>query len=122
MSREGVLASHDVAPAKAGAMWSDLVKAGRAILGALDAELGLLEEDDGVRFDALGEPDVRADDGLMANDRVAAEDRGVGVDDDLVFECRVALHAADDVARGVARKAESTERHTLVKLHIAADV
>ena len=44
----------------------------------------------------------------MADHRVAAEDGGVGVDDDFVFDRRMAFHAANDVAGlRVARKAES---------------
>ena len=54
----------------------------------------------------MRQPDVGADDRVMADHRVAAEDGGVGVDDDVVFERRVPLHAADDVAGGVAREAE----------------
>ena len=55
--------------------------------------------------DALRQPDVGADDGVMADDRVAAQDGGVGVDDHLVLQRRVAFHAADDVAGRVAREA-----------------
>ena len=44
---------------------------------------------------------------VVADDRVAAQDRRVGVDDDLVLDGRMPLVAADDLAgRLVAREAE----------------
>ena len=97
---------------------------GRQVLGVrpLDAQGGLLQRDHGIGIDAVGQPDAGADDGVVADDRVAAEDGGVGVDDDVVLQRRVALHAADDVAGGVAREAQRPQRHALVQLHVAADV
>src|SRR5436309_1628081 len=87
---------------------SNLIKRRRRVpgLGALDAQRRLLQRDDSVRLDAVREPDAGADDRVMADDAFAAEDRGVGVDDDVVLERWMALHAADDVAGGVAREAQ----------------
>ena len=58
----------------------------------------------------------------MADRRVAAEDRRVGVDDHVVLQRRMSLHAANDVAGRIAREAQRAERHALVQLHIPADV
>ena len=55
-------------------------------------------------------------------DRVAAEDRGVGVDHHAVFDRRMAFRAADEVAFGVGGEAQRAERHALVELHPLADL
>ena len=59
---------------------------------------------------------------MMADDRVAAENRGVGVDDYLILEGRMTFHAANNVAGGVPREGESAKRDALVKLHVGANV
>src|SRR5437016_3432463 len=87
-----------------------------------NAQRRLFDRHHRIRIDALREPGAGADDGVVADDRVAAQDGGVGVNDDLVLEGRVTLHAADDIAGGVAREGESAQGHALVKLHVGPDV
>src|SRR5208282_1137737 len=52
---------------------------------------------------------------VMAYHGVAAQDRGVRVDDNIVFQGRMTLHAADDVSLRVARETEGSERHALIQ-------
>ena len=75
-----------------------------------------------MRLDAAGEPDAGADHRVVAHDRPAAENRGVGVDDDAVFERRMPLLPANQLALSVGREAEGAEGHALVELHVLADV
>src|SRR5207244_12602677 len=49
-------------------------------------------------------------------------DGGVGVDDDVILQRRMAFHAADDVAGGVAREAQGAEGDALIQLDVLADV
>ena len=58
----------------------------------------------------------------MADHRLAAQDRRVGVHHHLVLQRRVSLHAADDLAGAVARERQGAQRHTLVELDVLADV
>ena len=56
-----------------------------------------------------GQPGRGADHRVVADGRLAAQDRRVGIDDNLVLDGRVPLGAADDLAgRFIARKAERT--------------
>src|SRR5262245_21929223 len=50
------------------------------------------------RRDRVREPDIAADNRAFADHRVAAENRGAGIDHDIVFNCRVALAAANQTA------------------------
>ncbi len=58
----------------------------------------------------------------MSDHGAAAQDRGVGVDHDAIFDGRMTLLTADQVTVGVRWKAERAERHALVQLHVLADV
>ncbi len=49
---------------------------------------------------------------MVADDGLAAEDRGVGVDDDLVLDGRVPLGVADDLAGLASRGKLSAPRVT----------
>ena len=53
---------------------------------------------------------------------MATEDRGVGVNHDAVFERRVPLAAANQIAVAVGGKAQRTKRHALIQLHVLADI
>ena len=59
---------------------------------------------------------------MVADIGLAPQDRGIGVDDHAVADRRVAFGVADDLAGLlVARKAESAQRDTLVKLDAVTD-
>ncbi len=75
-----------------------------------------------MRLDALGEPDAGADDRVVADDGSPAEHRGAGVNDDAIFDRRVTLVAADELAVAVGREAEGAERNALVKFDVVADL
>ena len=86
--------------------------AGRAIV-ALDARGG---RDDRVGGDALRQPHIAADPAAVADHGVAAEDRRVRVDDDVVPDRRMALGASHALLH-----AEGAEGHALVELHARAE-
>src|SRR4051795_6520961 len=69
-------------------------------VGALAvAESRALDRDDGVGCDAPRQPGGGADDGMVADDRVATEDRRVGVEHDFVLDGGMSLVSANDLAR-----------------------
>src|SRR5512145_2442084 len=72
------------------------------------------------RLDGLGDPCVSADNTAGTDDDIA-ENRGFGVDGDIVFDRRVALAALDDPPALIARKTHRSQRHALVDLHAVAD-
>ena len=79
------------------------------VTGLAIAEPRVFDGDDRVGSDAAGDPGRRADDRVVADHGFAAQDRGIGVDDDAVFDGRVAFGVADDLAGLlIAREAEST--------------
>lgn len=58
----------------------------------------------------------------MPDPRIAAEDRSVGVDDDMIFQCRVTFGSTHQVASGfVTGKAEGAERDALINFDVVAD-
>ena len=79
-------------------------------------KLGLLEQHLGVRADAFGQPDVTADNGSGADNRFAAQDGGIGVDDDVIFNGRMTLGVAQ-FFRGIAGQGKCAEGHALVNAH-----
>ena len=74
----------------------------------------------GSRLHVLGNPDVGSHHASLS-DGDASENGGVGIDDDIVFEDRVARNALDRVAVLVEWEALGTEGDTLVELHVVAD-
>ena len=58
---------------------------------------------------------------MVADDGLAAEDRGIGVDHDLILDRRVSLGVADDLAGLIPREAQRAERDTLVELDPVPD-
>src|SRR5271165_4945323 len=79
----------------------------------LDAKLRLFQRNHGVRINAGREPNVGPYDGVMADDGVAAQDSGIGIDHDIVLQRRMPFHAANDVACFIPWKAESAQGHAL---------
>jgi hypothetical protein len=63
------------------------------------------------------DPDVAADDAAPTDDGLAAEDGCVGVDDDVVLDRRMAL-----VRRQRLGDRERAQGHSLVELHVVADL
>ena len=69
----------------------------------------------------MGEPDVTADDGAVADDGVTSENGGVGVDYAAVADVGVALDSLHGVAVGVELKAFSSKGYSLVNFNSVAD-
>ena len=67
----------------------------------------------------MGEPDVTADDGVVT-DGHAAEDGGVRIDGDVVFENRV-TRDVHGFAVGIIFEVTGTECDTLVQHHMRAN-
>src|SRR5688500_5623226 len=88
---------------------------------AADTQPRLFQNDGGPWSDAAGHPDARTDDAVVADDGAAAKDRGVGVNDDAVFDRRVPLSAADELAVGVGGERQRPERDALVDLDPLTD-
>ena len=83
----------------------------------------VFDRDDGMRRHASCQPGGGADHRVVADSRLAAQERRVGVDDDFVLDGRVPLVSAEDFAgRFITRKTERTECHALVDLHTVADL
>jgi hypothetical protein len=59
---------------------------------------------------------------VVANDRVAAQDGRVGIDDHVVFQGGMAFHIPNNVAGGVAWETQRTQGHALVQLDISANI
>src|ERR1700730_12022350 len=61
---------------------SDLVRRHEIMgLRPADAERRLLQRHNRIRINAMRQPDVGANDGVMADDAVASQNRGVGIND-----------------------------------------
>src|SRR5664279_1848292 len=71
--------------------------------------------------DRLHDPDTRANDGMGANACVAAEDRSVGVDGDMVLDVGMAFDAFDRIARGIDLERFRSEGDALVDLDVSPD-
>ena len=72
----------------------------------------------------MGEPHVPADDAVVPNARFAAENCGIGVHRDVVFQVRVALvlpPSAQLALRILAERIESAQRDPVVERHLVAD-
>ena len=68
----------------------------------------VLDRDDGVRRHASCQPGGGADHRVVADSRLAAQERRIGVDDDFVLDGRVPLVTAEDLAgRFIARKTDA---------------
>lgn len=65
-------------------------------------------------------PFVRADDAVFA-DGYVSQYGGLGVDDYVVFQVRVAFDSFDGVAVFIQRKAFCSQRYALVELDVGAD-
>lgn len=65
----------------------------RAVLPAADDQFRILDRHHAMRFDAMRQPDAAANDAVVADDGVATQDRGTGIDGDMVFQGGVALVA-----------------------------
>src|ERR1043165_7310547 len=72
------------------------------------------------RRNGMREPDVAADDGATANDRLAAEDSRARVDNNIVFYRQVPLGVANQLALGFFVEGESAEVHALIELDVVA--
>ena len=97
-----------------------MASAGFSIFRLYDGGGGLVV-DAGVGRDGLDEPDAAADLGVVADRRLAAEDRRVRVDDHVVLDVRMALEALHERSIVVLREGEASERHALVEPHVASD-
>src|SRR5262249_15636543 len=97
-----------------------LGRAGRAAFA--DLQLRRAAADRAAGRDAGGEERRAADGAALAQQRVAAEDDGVGVDGHVVADGRVALVALDHAAALVLKKRQGPERHALVDLDVVADL
>ena len=69
----------------------------------------------------MGQPYVAADHAVVADLRITAEDRGVGVDDHVAADIRVTLDALDRIAVFIELEAFGAQRDALVKLDMVAD-
>ena len=69
-----------------------------------------------VRGNRFGEPDVAADHRVVADYRVAAEDRAPGINDDIVLDGRMALLSAQLFVH-VGR----SEGNALIEAYVLAD-
>src|SRR4029450_12939368 len=69
--------------------------------------------------DGFHQPHVAADHRMSADDRLAPENGGTGIDGHVVLDGRMPLRAATHL--GVALEAERTERDPLVDLHVIPD-
>ena len=83
-----------------------------------DAQIGLYEENAGVRRYGVREPDVGTDDGTGSDGGFAAEDRCIGIDGHVVFDGGMAFGQIDGVRIG---NAEGAERDTLVDFDVISD-
>ena len=72
------------------------------------------------RLHVLGHPYVGAHDAAFS-DGDSAQDGGVGIYDDIVFQDRVARDSLDRIAVLIQRETLGSECHTLVELHVVAD-
>lgn len=72
------------------------------------------------RFHILGNPYVGSHYAAFS-DGDATEDGGIGVDDDIIFEDRVARDSLDRIAVLIERETLGSEGYTLVEFHIVAD-
>lgn len=72
------------------------------------------------RFHILGNPYVGSHYAAFS-DGDATEDGGIGVDDDIIFEDRVARDSLDRVAVLIEWETLGSEGYTLVEFHIVAD-
>src|SRR5688572_11241871 len=97
-------------------MSDSLPELGQRLL--VEMEHGRLDGDPRVTRHRLGEPHVAADHRAFADHGVAAEDRRVRVDRDVVLQRRMAL-LADVEATALVR--ERGERHAVVELDAIAD-
>ena len=68
----------------------------------------------------MRKPDVATHHRVVANGD-AAQDGGVGVDDDIVLQDRVARMVLHGVAQFIERKVLGPECHTLIELDMVAD-
>ena len=100
--------SNDIEPGRIGIRLLNLV-----IL--IEAELLVLDADLRAGRDGLREEDVAADDGALANDGVAAENRGARIDRDVILDGRMAFLGPELAA---ARRRERTERDALIDLDV----
>ena len=71
-------------------------------------------------FHILGNPYVGSHYAAFS-DGDATEDGGIGVDDDIIFEDRVARDSLDRIAVLIERETLGSEGYTLVEFHIVAD-
>ena len=69
----------------------------------------------------MGDPRVTAYDRVVADHGVAAEYRGAGVYDDVAADIGMALYAFNGIAVVVELKAQSSQRHALIKLDVVFD-
>ena len=86
------------------------------------AEPRALNSDRRVRSDAAGHPGRGADDRVVAYDRVAAQDRGVGVDDHLVFDGWMPLVPSRHLSCTLIAWKAAPPRYTPDRLHALADL
>src|SRR5262249_20375618 len=75
-----------------------VVGTGFGFFRAAEAQRGLLHRHRGIRIHAVRQPDVGADHRVMADHGVAAQDGGVGIDNHVVLQGRMAFLAADNVS------------------------
>ena len=72
------------------------------------------------RLHILGHPYVGTNDAAFA-DGDSAQDGGVGIHDDIVFQDRVARDSLDRVAVLIEWKTLGSEGYTLLEFHVVAD-
>src|SRR6266540_63557 len=80
----------------------------------------LVDRDPRSRFDRSGHPAVAANDRAAPDDGVAAEDRGIGVNDDLVFDRGMALLRFGGACLALGQRAP-TEGDALIDAHALSD-
>src|SRR5690554_1618390 len=76
---------------------------------------------EGIRRDALAEENVRPYGGALADDRLAAEDGGVGIDHDVVPHVGMPFVALDDAAVLVLWEVAGAEGDPVVELDVIPD-
>ncbi len=59
---------------------------------------------------------------MRSHDSPAAENRRIRVDHDMVFDRRMALGAADEVAVAIGGKAQRAKGHALINLDVVSDL
>ncbi len=92
-----------------------------AVFAATDTQLWFLEDDGRTGGDAACDPNTRPDHRVASDDRSSAQDGGVGIDDDVVFDGWVAFLAAYQLPVGIGREAECPERDALIEFDVLAD-